>query len=144
MQLHATLAAPRYLVPRIDEFDGNHCGAPSYVICGGCVFVPLTQAWLNEMLDKQRTHQLQGFQRYLQEQCKGNQQIIILSHVLADDVNVGYHGFQNMILTSVNGQRPIGNMQHLLDLLVKSRFGQSIESGVLMSTWIGPKLVSHP
>ncbi|KAL7543001.1 hypothetical protein ACHAXR_012285 [Thalassiosira sp. AJA248-18] len=71
--------------------------------------------------------ELQGFTRYLQEQRKGDQQIIILSHVLPDDVNVGYHAMCNMVLTSVNGQRPINNLQHLMDLLVKRENGQSLE-----------------
>eukprot|EP00571_Detonula_confervacea_P004874 CAMPEP_0172318906 /NCGR_PEP_ID=MMETSP1058-20130122/36174_1 /TAXON_ID=83371 /ORGANISM="Detonula confervacea, Strain CCMP 353" /LENGTH=882 /DNA_ID=CAMNT_0013033829 /DNA_START=122 /DNA_END=2771 /DNA_ORIENTATION=+ len=125
MELHATLSAPRHLVPKCDEGED----APSYVICGGCVFVPLTQAWLLETLEKRQgnsSSELHGFQRYLQEQRKGDQQIIILSHVLADDVNVGYHGYENMVVTSFNGQRP-NNMQHLMDLLVKRDNGQSLE-----------------
>jgi len=137
IQLHATLAAPRHLVPKCDE--GEDDSSPSYVICGGCVFVPLTQCWLAEMAQMRTAEfgrganhnpplsELQGFQRYLQEQRKGDQQIIILSHVLADEVNVGYHGMGNMVLTSVNGQRPINNLSALMDLLVKRESGQSLE-----------------
>ena len=135
IQLHATLSAPRHLVPKCDEGEDD---SPSYVICGGCVFVPLTQCWLTEMVEKRTAEfgrganhpplsELQGFQRYLQEQRKGDQQIIILSHVLADEVNVGYHGMGNMVLTSVNGQRPINNLSALMDLLVKRESGQSLE-----------------
>ena len=143
MVLYATMSAPRYLVPKwYEEGDGD---VPSYVICGGCVFVPLTQNWLLEMAERQQLQlptyagtaspsssalppQLQGFQRYLQEQRKGDQQIIILSHVLPDDVNVGYHGLRNMVLTAVNGQRSINNLHHLMDMLVKREMsGQSLE-----------------
>ena len=127
MQIHATLSASRHLVPKIHEVENEEDTLPSYVICGGCVFVPLTEAWLLESLNKGRSSDVQVFQRYLQEQRKGDQQIIILSHVLADSCNFGYHGFQNMILTSVNGQRPITNIQMLMDVLVKKNSGSSIE-----------------
>ncbi|KAL9185817.1 hypothetical protein ACHAXT_003594 [Thalassiosira profunda] len=123
MEIHATLKASTYLVPRCDEGGVG----PSYVICGGCVFVPLTRAWISETLEKQNgkgagdslPEELQGVRRYLQEQRRGDQQLIVLSHVLPDEVNVGYHGMRDMILTAVNGQRPVTNMQHLVELLVK-------------------------
>ena len=35
--------------------------------------------------------QLKGFRRYLQEQRRGDPQVIVLSHVLADEMNAGYH-----------------------------------------------------
>ena len=64
--------------------------------------------------------------RYLQEQSDRDQEIIILSHVLADDVNVGYHSFENMVLSSVDGKRP-NNIADLSNLLVKRENGQTIE-----------------
>ena len=132
IQVHATLSAPRHLVPKCDEGGENDDNTPLYVICGGCVFVPLTEAWLLESLDNRTaqgkpTSDLQVFQRYMQEQRKSDQQIIILSHVLPDSVNVGYHDFQNIILTAVNGQKQIANIQMLMDVLVKRDNGQSIE-----------------
>jgi len=127
MQIHATLSASRHLVPKIHEVENEEDTLPSYVICGGCVFVPLTEAWLLESHNKGRISDVQVYQRYLQELRKGDQQIIILSHVLADSCNIGYHSFQNMILTSVNGQRPITNMHMLMDVLVKKNSGSNIE-----------------
>ena len=126
IQIRVTLLAPKYLVPRFDEGEGK--GAPSYLICGGCVFVPLTQAWLTEMIERQKGTPLTelGFRRYLQEQSDRDQEIIILSHVLADDVNVGYHSFENMVLSSVDGKRP-NNIADLSNLLVKRENGQTIE-----------------
>ena len=50
MQLHAMLLAPRHLVPKINEGEN----VPSYAICGGCVFVPLTDAWTSETLERRR------------------------------------------------------------------------------------------
>jgi len=128
VQIHATLSSPQHLVPKIHEVENEEDTLPSYVICGGCVFVPLTEAWLLESLNNGRlSDNLQVYQRYLQELRRGDQQIIILSHVLADSCNIGYHDFTNMILTSVNGQRPMTNMHMLMDVLVKKNSGSSIE-----------------
>ena len=132
IQLHVTLLAPKYLVPRFDEGEGK--GAPSYLICGGCVFVPLTQAWLTEMIERQNAQSGNmgnplpelGFRRYLQEQRDRDQEIVILSHVLADDVNFGYHSFENMVLSSVDGKRP-NSIADLSNLLVKQENGKTIE-----------------
>jgi hypothetical protein len=130
IEVHLTLSAPKYLVPRFDEGEGE--GAPSYLICGGCVFVPLTMAWLAETIERQKAlygnHAVAelGFRRYFQEQRDRDQQVIILSHVLADDVNVGYHSFENMVLSSVDGKRPI-NIADLCNTLIKRESGQAIE-----------------
>ena len=129
--LRGVLSTPRYLVPKEDDALDH----PSYLIVGGCVIVPLSQAWLSERYDnlrqtigEMRAHEeLQGFRQYLHEQRKGNQQLLLLSHVLADDVvNDGYHRMKNLILTSVNGQRPV-NVQGLLDILVRKEVGSAIE-----------------
>jgi hypothetical protein len=130
IELQSTLSAPEYLVPRFDEGEGE--GAPSYLICGGCVFVPLTMAWLAETIERQKAlygnHAVAelGFRRYLQEQRDRDQQVIILSHVLADDVNVGYQSFENIVLSSVDGKRPI-NIAELCNILVKREYEQAIE-----------------
>ena len=41
ISLQTTLRPSRYLCPVYDSFDA----CPSYVICGGCVFVPLSWPW---------------------------------------------------------------------------------------------------
>lgn len=129
--LRGRLSTPRYLVPKEDDALDH----PSYLIVGGCVIVPLSRAWLSERYDylKQTNGEmraqgeLQCFNQYLHEQKKGNQQLLLLSHVLADDVvNDGYHRMKNLILTSVNGQRPV-NVQGLLDILVRKEVGSDIE-----------------
>eukprot|EP00804_Cyclotella_cryptica_P023687 CCRYP_019327-RA/>CCRYP_019327-RA protein AED:0.36 eAED:0.27 QI:0/-1/0/1/-1/0/1/0/234 len=124
MQINATLSAPRYLVPRPDEEGDDEL--PAYVIAGGCVFVPLSHAWMTESLKRNPRLEMEGFHRYLQEQRKGSQQLILLSHVLADDVNLGYHGMGNLLLTSVNGHR-ITNIRHLVDILVKRDIESTLE-----------------
>jgi hypothetical protein len=124
LQLNATLSVPRYLVSRVDEEATDE--VPAYVIAGGCVFVPLSQAWIEESRGRNPHLVTEGFHRYLQEQRKGSQQLIVLSQVLADEVNVGYHGMENLLLSSVNGQK-ISNMQHLVDVLVKRQNESTLE-----------------
>ena len=66
------------------------------------------------------------FSRYFQDRREGNEQILILSKVLADEVNVGYHGWSNLILKSVNGHEP-KNIQELVDVIVRKVQGEMIE-----------------
>ena len=129
--LRGRLSTPRYLVPKEDDALDH----PSYLIVGGCVIVPLSRAWLSERYDhlKQTIGEMRAqgelhcFKQYLHEQKRGNQQLLLLSHVLADDVvNDGYHRMKDLILTSVNGQRPV-NVQGLLDILVRKEVGSTIE-----------------
>jgi hypothetical protein len=117
LDLTATLCEPRYLIPRLHEERNDEL--PSYVIVGGCVFVPLTHSWIKESQQNNPSIPVEGYHRYLQEQRRGDQQLVILSQVLADGVNLGYHGMTNLLLVSANGQR-ITNIQHLVDVLVKS------------------------
>eukprot|EP00804_Cyclotella_cryptica_P015994 CCRYP_004150-RB/>CCRYP_004150-RB protein AED:0.31 eAED:0.32 QI:0/0/0/1/0/0.33/3/0/688 len=140
MQINATLSAPRYLVPRPDEEGDDEL--PAYVIAGGCVFVPLSHAWMTESLKRNPRLEMEGFHRYLQEQRKGSQQLILLSHVLADDVNLGYHGMGNLLLTSVNGHR-ITNIRHLVDILVKRDIESTLEFRCTSIHSTRAKIASH-
>lgn len=117
LDLTATLSEPRYLIQRQHEVKTNEL--PSYVIVGGCVFVPLSHSWIHESQQRKPSIPVEGYHRYMQEQRRGDQQLVILSHVLADDVNFGYHGMANLLIVSANGQR-ITNIQNLVDVLVKS------------------------
>ena len=117
MRITATVSEPKYLVSRLDEQNEE---LPSYVVVGGCVFVPLSHAWISESHNTNPTLPVDGYHRYLQEQRRGDQQLIILSHVLADDINLGYHSMRNLLLTSVNGHK-LNNLKHLVDILVKDK-----------------------
>ena len=117
MRITATLSEPKYLVSRLDEQNEE---LPCYVIVGGCVFVPLSHAWISESRNTNPTLPVDGYHRYIQEQRRGDQQLIILSHVLADDINLGYHSMRNLLLTSVNGHK-LNNLKHLVDILVKDK-----------------------
>jgi len=100
----------RYMVPRTSGYD-----APDalYVICGGCVFVPLTKPWIDT---KKRGDLFGTFGGPLTEE---NRQIVMLSTVLANSVNVGYHGLSCMVLRAFDGVE-VFNLQHLATLIQKS------------------------
>jgi hypothetical protein len=110
MTLQVPLRANRYLCPVYDQFDAH----PSYVVCGGCVFVPMSWPWIS-------AHRKKGIPSYnaiSSDPAKDDEQVIVLSKVLADEVNVGYHHKQYLILSSVNGTKP-SNMRDLVRLIVK-------------------------
>jgi len=118
--LELTLTTGRYLVPKYDEFDAS----PLYVVCGGCVFCPLSMPLINEKMSK-RKNPMAGFSAYYHQQSQNHDQVLVLSKVLADEVNVGYHGYGNMVLTDVNGQKP-SNIQELVQLIVRESKEDSI------------------
>jgi len=110
MTLQVPLRANRYLCPVYDQFDAH----PSYVICGGCIFVPMSWPWIS-------AHRKKGIPSYnamSSDPANGDEQVIVLSKVLADEVNVGYHHKQYLILRSVNGTKP-SNMRDLVRLIIK-------------------------
>ena len=77
---------------------GTGVMTPEYLIYGGCVFVPLTHVWLAEAAKEPGwlPAQLEKFRWYLQEQRRGDQQVIVLLHVLVDEVNAGYHNLARL------------------------------------------------
>ncbi|KAL3795763.1 hypothetical protein HJC23_008250 [Cyclotella cryptica] len=118
-QLEVTLDSSRFLVPQYDDFDAY----PLYAVCGGCVFSPLTLPLINE---KKSTNKALAFSSYFKQQRSGHEQIIVLSKVLNDEVNVGYHGWTNMLLKSVNGYT-CQNIQELVDVLTMKIQGETVE-----------------
>jgi len=93
----------RYLCPVHDQFDAH----PSYVVCGGCVFTPLSWPWISahKYSDGWEAN-FPSFNSVSSLPAKGSKQIIVLSGVLADEVNVGYHSKKWLILKSFNGKTP--------------------------------------
>ena len=78
--------------------------APTYYILGGLVFAPLTENYL-QTWGKPPYKDAPCNLRYFFEHGNKNanqKQIIVLTKVLADDVNVGYHGMKDRIITTVN------------------------------------------
>ncbi|KAL7455369.1 hypothetical protein ACHAWC_006912 [Mediolabrus comicus] len=117
-ELEVPLEMNRFLVAQYDDFDA----IPLYAVVGGCVFTPLSLPLVSE----KKSNKGSSFSRYYRDQRNGNEQMIVLSKVLNDEVNVGYHGWKNLILKSINGYEPI-NIQQLVDVLVRKLEGEMIE-----------------
>jgi len=114
-ELSVSLNMSRFLVPQYDDFDA----IPLYVVVGGCVFTPLSLPLVSE----KKSNKSASFSRYYRDQRSGNEQMIVLSKVLNDEVNVGYHGWKNLVLKSVNGFEP-KNIQELVDVIVRKMEGE--------------------
>uniref|UniRef100_A0A7R9VDH9 Protease Do-like PDZ domain-containing protein n=1 Tax=Pseudictyota dubia TaxID=2749911 RepID=A0A7R9VDH9_9STRA len=113
----------RYLCAVHDSYDAH----PSYVVCGGCVFVPLSWPWISA--HKHSDGWEGGFPSYNSVSslpAEGEKQVIVLSKVLADEVNIGYHLKKWLILCRVNGEVP-ANMRELVRLISKAGSKKHLE-----------------
>jgi hypothetical protein len=80
-ELEVPLLMNRFLVAQYDDFDA----IPLYAVVGGCVFTPLSLPLVSE----KKSNKGSSFSRYYRDQRNGNEQMIVLSKVLNDEVNVG-------------------------------------------------------
>jgi S1-C subfamily serine protease len=89
--------------------------APTYYILGGLVFQPLTRNYLEtwgRTWWEDAPSNLLSYYRYGQS-TEERREIVLLTKVLADESNVGYHDLRNRVITSVNG-RNIATMRDLV------------------------------
>lgn len=94
--------------------------APTYLIAGGFVFAPLTLNYLKEYGEDHDwfVHAPKELLHYYLygEPSPTRRQLVILTKVLADEVNVGYHEIENAVVDRVNG-RTIASMDDLVRAL---------------------------
>eukprot|EP01018_Ginkgo_biloba_P017339 Gb_10855 [translate_table: standard] len=90
-------------------------GQPSYLIVAGLVFTPLSEALIEDECDESMGLRLLAKARYSLPQFEG-EQIVILSQVLANDVNIGYEDMSNQQVLKMNGTK-IKNIRHLAHLV---------------------------
>ncbi len=101
MELELTLKGAMHLVPRI-----SYGAPPTYFVFGGFVFQPLTREYLATWRDwwdnapKEFTHLY-----YNGIATDAQREVVVVSHVLADAINVGYDLY-NLSVTTVNGYAP--------------------------------------
>jgi len=117
-ELVVRLDMSRFVVPQYDDYDA----VPLYCVVGGCVFSPLTLPLVSEKKSKNPS----SFGRYFRDQRVGNEQVLVLSKVLNDEVNVGYHGWKNLVLRTVNGME-VSNIQDLVGVLVQRIESETVE-----------------
>lgn len=97
---------------------------PSYFIYGGLVFEPLMLNYLQEFAPGADWYMyapsdlLNFFMNG--EPRRGREEIVILTEVLPDTVNMGYHEIANNVISTVN-DRPISRFYDLIDAIENSR-----------------------
>eukprot|EP01111_Echinosteliopsis_oligospora_P012560 TRINITY_DN430_c0_g1_i1.p1 TRINITY_DN430_c0_g1~~TRINITY_DN430_c0_g1_i1.p1 ORF type:complete len:528 (-),score=111.79 TRINITY_DN430_c0_g1_i1:116-1699(-) len=98
---------------------------PSYFIYAGLVFQTLTQPYLSSEWGKE--WQQKAPVRFVEKALyaakeKANQEIVILSQILAADINVTYQQYVPNVITHVNGVA-IDNLKHLVELVETNNEG---------------------
>lgn len=102
LALTLTLRPLRRLVPR-NRYDQN----PRYLIHGGVVFQALTRNYLTTWDDWWNAAPKEFLTHFfLGKRQPDRTEVIILTHVLADEINVGYDFFHNETVGTVNGIAP--------------------------------------
>jgi S1-C subfamily serine protease len=127
--LAVPLAPPHTLVP--GPFYGVR---PRFYVFAGLVFTPLTRNYLETWTDTGdipvELHALFELGQPSQER----REVVVISHVLPDAVNEGYHEYGNLVVASVNRRR-IGSLADVIEALrhPDGRFHiVETESGVLI------------
>jgi S1-C subfamily serine protease len=89
-----------------------------YFIYGGLVFQPLTRKYLQTWKSTRHAPTPLRYFYGVKNKTESRREVIVLSHVLADEVNVGYADFNYRIITEVNGIL-IRDLDHLVELLTE-------------------------
>jgi len=105
------------LVP-FEKFDTP----PTYYIYGGLVFAPLTKnylkawgrQWFFSAPSKLMNYYINGVR------SKEKREIVLLIKVLADEINLGYHDLDNLVIVRVNGH-DISDMKSLVRAFRKNK-----------------------
>ncbi|MBI3563586.1 MAG: trypsin-like peptidase domain-containing protein [Elusimicrobia bacterium] len=107
-----TLAVPLTLKKLVELVPGpQHDAVPGYFVLGGFVFMTLSEDFF-------RAHNggTYGLRAIAADDVATPErtQAVVLSQVLADEVNRGYHGWGLMSVAKLNG-RPIGRLKDLVE-----------------------------
>lgn len=104
------------LKPRVHLVPYHIEGAqPSYLIVAGLVFTPLSEPLIDDECEESMGLRLLAKARYSLPQFEG-EQIVILSQILASEVNIGYENMSNQQVLKFNGVR-VKNIRHLAHLV---------------------------
>jgi len=91
---------------------------PDYYIIGGFVFTSLSYSFLDEWGKHDPPEELG--RKMFQEKDNDDQEVIVLSTVLADRLNLGYQDLRTEILVKVNN-KPVRNLKELISMVENSR-----------------------
>jgi S1-C subfamily serine protease len=101
-RLRVALKALEFLVPR-----SQHDRLPTYFVYGGIVFQALTRDFLatwDEWWNKAPKEFLSYY--YTGERTADRREVVILTQILADEINLGYAHLYNEGIIAVNGRMP--------------------------------------
>jgi PDZ domain-containing protein len=108
-------AAPEMLVPYY-EYDRQ----PKYIVTAGFVFQRLTRPylmkWGGDWQGKVDPHIYHYLRTMAYKPSEERKEIMILSHVIPADINLGYHSMRQEVVKTVNG-KTIGSIQDIADAL---------------------------
>lgn len=110
MNVVTTLKPRVHLVPY--HIEG---GQPSYLIVAGLVFTPLSESLIDDECEESMGLKLMAKARYSLPKFEG-EQMVILSQVLASDVNIGYEDMSNQQVLKLN-EIKIKNIRHLAHIV---------------------------
>ncbi|MBI3551183.1 MAG: hypothetical protein HY077_01590 [Elusimicrobia bacterium] len=90
----------------------EHDVHPTYFIFAGLVFIPLGYDYMSQWPWKDVEPR---FRHYYSDvlPTQSRKQVVLISQVLAHDVNVGYHKWGNVVVEKING-RPITEMRDVI------------------------------
>jgi S1-C subfamily serine protease len=95
---------------------------PTYYISGGLIFAPLTKnylfEWGNQWFFSAPAKLLDIYQNGVRTEDR--KEVILLTKVLADEINLGYHDIDNVIITKINGKQ-ISSMKDVVDVIENNK-----------------------
>jgi hypothetical protein len=115
--------AESWLVPR------DRTTPPAYLMAGGLVFRELDDSYGGRSAELAIVRQL-----WTQAQSPEQRRVVVLSQVLADPYNLGYHGFEDLPIDTVNGI-PVDRVSDVKDALEHPQDGYHV-----IRMWPNPAL----
>ena len=92
--------------------------APTYYIAGGLIFAPLTKnylfEWGNQWFFSAPTKLLDLYQNGVRTDDR--KEIVLITKVLADEINLGFHDIDNIVIAKVNDKK-ISAMKDVVDAI---------------------------
>lgn len=87
---------------------------PEYFIIGGLVFTRLTSSYL--LTFGSNTPPIAMIEKLRDVKDSPDDNVVVLTQVLGDEVNVGYQNFDSMVLVSINGKK-VHNLREAVELV---------------------------
>jgi len=87
---------------------------PEYFIIGGLVFTRLTSSYLLNF--GSNTPPMEMVEKLRDVKDSPDDNVVVLTQVLGDEVNVGYQNFDSMVLASINGKK-VHNLREAVELV---------------------------